>query len=179
MRRPVSFTLFAVAWMSTVLFSTPAFAGMIATPKGAGSCEAREALAHAVKHRAESMGVSDRIPPGALAAASVTQLTLMLDAMNETRAGYIVAVVLIVVLCLAGIFLLSLLPGGGGGDETSTDPDYSQHETRECSSCHKIGNGRCSWCGGDGWNEIYNLKCSRCLGGGNCYNCGGTGRVPK
>jgi hypothetical protein len=175
----MSYALFAIAWISTVLFSTPAFAGMVATPSGAEDCEAREALAHAVKHRAESLGAADRIPPGALAGASVTQLTMMLDAMNEVRAGYLVAVVLIVVICLAGIFLLSLLPGGGGGGEDTDSPDHSQHDTDPCSFCHKIGNGRCSFCGGDGWDEIYNLKCPRCSGGGNCYNCGGTGRVAK
>jgi len=119
MRCFTSWTLVAVAWMSCTLFSTPAVAGMVATPRESSSDDAREILKRTVRERAADLGIADRIPERALAGASAVQLTALLGSLKMDRhAGYGVEVAVAAVLAvLFVVFLLILLSPG-----TSAEP---------------------------------------------------------
>jgi hypothetical protein len=126
MRRFAAWLLVFVAWSCSTLFSTPAFAGMVATPAAESSDKVREALARSVRETAQRLGVGDRIPERALAAATVPQLTVMLDAMNsDIHAGYGIEFALgAAALCVLFVVFMIIIftPSGGGGQEPQGPP---------------------------------------------------------
>lgn len=105
------------AWTSCTLFSTPAYAGMIATPRSESSEPAREALGKAVLEKATELGIRDRIPEKAIATASVAQLSLLASAMSTSaRAGQVEFVIAAVCVVLLVVFLLIILSPSGSSE---------------------------------------------------------------
>ena len=177
MRSVASFFLVSLAWLSSMLFCTPAPGEMISTPDVDAS-KARDALARAVLDRAESLGVADRIPVAEVKTASTPQLAMMLEGMNtHVHAGqveFIIGFLLIAgVVC---IFVLLMLPGmggggGGGGGSSTGDGSSGSGLTYDCRSCG--GDGICPNCNGSG--STSSGTCVWCGGKRYCGRCGGTG----
>lgn len=123
MRFVASWALVFGAWLSCTLFSTPAFAGMVATPKSPSAEEGRAALAAAVKERLAELGLADRVPERALAAASVAQLSMLLDSTGiAPRAGQAEIAIAVVVVVLVVLLLIILLSSSGSGEEPPPPP---------------------------------------------------------
>ncbi|KAF0241817.1 MAG: hypothetical protein FD180_4248 [Planctomycetota bacterium] len=61
MLKALRFALVALATLSSVMFASPASAGMISTPKPASDCEQREAAKELLKCRLTESGA---LPPG-------------------------------------------------------------------------------------------------------------------
>lgn len=117
MRTVASWVLVFAAWTSCTLFSTPAFAGMVATPRSESAEPGRDALAKAVLERAAQLGVKDRIPVAALATASVAQLSILADAMSTgSRAGQVEFVIAAVCVVLFVLFLIIILSPSGSSE---------------------------------------------------------------
>ncbi len=117
MRTVASWVLVFAAWTSCTLFSTPAFAGMVATPRSESSEPGRDALARAVLERAAQLGVKDRIPAAVLATASVAQLSILADSMGtRSHAGQVEFVIAAVCVVLLVVFLLIILSPSGSSE---------------------------------------------------------------
>lgn len=104
--------LVALATVSSILFATPASAGMVSTPKQDAAEVQREAAKELLKCRLAESGVSPAVLESKLDRLSTQELVLLTGHVEATRSaggvalaiGIAVAVVIVVVLILFETF---------------------------------------------------------------------------
>jgi len=102
-------SLVAVALLSTVVFSSPAFAGMVSTPKQAAADAHREAAKELLKARLTDSGLNGASYEEQLNKLSTEDLTILAGHVEATRsAGGVLIAVLIAAVVVAVVVIVVL-----------------------------------------------------------------------
>lgn len=107
-------SLVAVALLSTVILSTPAFAGMVSTPKQAAADAQREAAKELLKARLTESGLNGASCEEQLNKLSTEDLTVLAGHVQATRnaggVGIAIAVAAAVVVIVVVVVLETFYP---------------------------------------------------------------------